>query len=164
MSTKNNLSIRISEHNLQAVQDALAAARNALSDYFMALSADDRKTLLKMSDKSYPFVDKVMDYVISHPEFVPPFLDLEEMRKDWDALQQLVPLIREIGQLYSNLSDTAMLAGSESYSASLGYYQSVKQAAKMNVPGAKVIYEDLRQRFEGQGKKKNGAKTHPSIS
>lgn len=163
MSTKNILSIRISEHNLQAVQDALAATRSALSAYFLALSAEDRKTLLKMSDKSYPFVAKVMDYATSDPEFVPPFIDLEEMRKDWDALQQLVPLIREMGQLYSNLSDTAMMAGSESYSAALSYYHSVKQASKMNVPGAKVIYDDLRQRFEGQGKKKNGAKTYPPI-
>jgi hypothetical protein len=27
-------------------------------------------------------------------------------------------------------------------------------AAKMNIPGAKAIYDDLRVRFEGQGKVK----------
>jgi hypothetical protein len=163
MSTKNVLSIRISDQDLQIAKEALSACRTALSPYLQALSVSQRKTILKMSDKSEPFVAKVMDYVTSAPEFVPPFIDLEEMRKDWDAQQQLVPLIREMGQLSSNLGDTAMLARSESYSASLSYYHSVKQAAKMNVPGAKIIYEDLRQRFDGQGKKKNEAKTYPPI-
>jgi hypothetical protein len=35
----------------------------------------------------------------------------------------------------------------------LSYYNSVKQAAKVNAPEAKAIYEDLRKRFEKQGRK-----------
>lgn len=163
MSTKNVLSIRISDQDLQTAKEALSACRAALSPYLQALSVTQRKTILKMSDKSEPFVSKVMDYVASDPKFVPPFMDAQEMHKDWMALQDLMPLIREIGQFYSNLNDTAMLAGSESYAASLSYYNSVKQAVKMNIPDAKVIYEDLSQRFDGQGKKKNGAKTYPPI-
>jgi hypothetical protein len=31
----------------------------------------------------------------------------------------------------------------------LAYYQSVREAARRNVQGAKGIYEDLRQRFPG---------------
>jgi len=50
--------------------------------------------------------------------------------------------------LCDNLPDTEMLSGSEAYVAALTYYNSVKQAAKMNVPSAKAIYEDLRKRFE----------------
>ena len=41
-----------------------------------------------------------------------------------------------------------MLSGSEAYGEALAYYQSVKQAAKRNIPDAKVIYQDLRKRFE----------------
>lgn len=41
-----------------------------------------------------------------------------------------------------------MVAGSEAYSAALTYYNTVKQANNMNIPGAKVIYEDLKKRFE----------------
>ena len=40
-----------------------------------------------------------------------------------------------------------MMAGSEAYIASLSYYNSVKMAAKLNVPGAKPIYDDLKKRF-----------------
>lgn len=46
-----------------------------------------------------------------------------------------------------------MLAGSEAYAAALSYYNSVKMASKLNVNGAKAIYEDLRKRFEHKSKK-----------
>jgi hypothetical protein len=45
------------------------------------------------------------------------------------------------------------LSGSEAYVASLAFYNSVKQAARINVPGAKAIAEDLKLRFARQGKR-----------
>jgi hypothetical protein len=154
MTTKNALSIRIPKQDLQAAKEAFSLCRTILAPYLQALSPSQRQTILKMSDKSRPFVAKTIDYMASRPKFVPLFLDLEEVQKDWMALQELLPLIREMGQFYSNLNDTATLAGSESFTASLNYYNSVKQAAKMNIPDAKVIYDDLSQRFEGQRRRK----------
>jgi len=52
-----------------------------------------------------------------------------------------------------------MLAGSEAYVAALSFYNSVKQAAKLNVPEAKTIYEDLKKRFAGQGVKTETSET-----
>lgn len=57
-------------------------------------------------------------------------------------------------QLVLNLDDTTTQAGSESYTAALTYYNSVKQAAKLSVPGSKAIYEDLRKRFASNGNRK----------
>lgn len=42
-----------------------------------------------------------------------------------------------------------MALGSEAYIASLTIYNTVKQATKLNVPGADAIYQDLRERFPG---------------
>jgi len=36
------------------------------------------------------------------------------------------------------------MADGESYINALSYYNSIKQAAKMDIPGAKSIYEDLK--------------------
>jgi hypothetical protein len=154
MTTLNNLSFQIPEADLQAAKDALATIQTTLSPYLMALSPEERRVLPKMGDGTTPFVSKVIEYADDNPEFVPPFVNVQEMKLDWNAVQDLMPLLRTVSQLESNLNDTVMLAGSESFVSSLSYYNSVKLAAKMNVPGAKVIYEDLRQRFEGQGKVK----------
>ena len=148
MSLENAISIEIPENDVKKAQDALKTLTDILNPYLVALTSEQRKTLPKMGDGTEPFVAKVMDYTDSSPQFTPPYVDKNEMQKDWAAVNDLLPLFRGISQLDSNLNDTVMLAGSEAYVASLSYYNSVKQAAKVNVPDAKVIYEDLRQRFE----------------
>ncbi|WP_339705069.1 hypothetical protein [Algoriphagus aquimarinus] len=57
------------------------------------------------------------------------------------------------GQLFSNVSDTVMEAGSELYKGCLGYYAGVKIGAEMNFPDADPIQVDLGKRFVGQGRK-----------
>jgi hypothetical protein len=151
----NSISITIPPADLQAVKDALATINGILKPYLKALTPEDRRKLLKMGDGSEPFVSKVMDYAVSDPQFLPPFVQIVELEKDWDAYSALVPIFRTVQQLDSNLSDTVMLTGSEVFEGSLSYYNSVKMAAKMNVPDAKTIYEDLSKRFEAQGKRKS---------
>jgi hypothetical protein len=73
---------------------------------------------------------------------------------DMNAWEQLMSVLRPVQQLFTNLDDTTMEAGSESYVAALSYYNSVKQAAKMNIPGAKPIYDDLKKRFAANGERK----------
>ena len=153
MSTGNVISIEIPEAELQTVKDALATAQSTLAPYVVALTAEQRRTLPKMSDGTVPFVEKVLDYAEGDPNFVPPFMDVPEMKKDFEATEQLMPILRTVEQLANNLSDTTMLAGSEAYVASLSYYNSVKMAARMNVPGAKAIFDDLKKRFEAQGRR-----------
>ena len=75
-------------------------------------------------------------------------MQTEELMIDFKAYNNLIQVYREVEQLCANLDDTVMMSGSEAYMAALAYYHSVKQAAKMNVPNAKSIYEDLKQRFE----------------
>ena len=45
-----------------------------------------------------------------------------------------------------------MLAGSEADEFARAYYAAVGQAAKMGVPNAQAIYDDLSIRFEAQKK------------
>lgn len=151
---ENSISITIPPQDLQAVKDMLATIQGILEPYLIALTPEDRRRLLKMGDGSEPFVAKVMDYAVTDPQFLPPFVPLAEMNKDWEAVSGLLPIFRMVQQLQSNLSDTVMLTGSEAFEASLSYYNSVKMAARMNVPNAKTIYEDLSKRWEAQGRRK----------
>lgn len=155
MSTENSISIEIPEAEQQIVSDALSTVISTLSPYLVALTPDQRRTIPKMGDGTEPFVSKVMDYAQSDPDFVPPYVDVAEMNKDFTAVNQLVRLQRLVDQLQSNLNDSIMLAGSEAYISALSYYNSVKMAARMNVPGAKAIYEDLKKRFESQGPRRS---------
>jgi len=148
MSTGNVISIEIPQAELDTVKAALITIQTTLAPYVLALTPDQRMQLPKMGDSTVPFVSKVMDYATSDPQFTPPYMDVPELKKDFDAVQALLPILRTVDQLEDNINDTTMMAGSEAYIAALSYYNSVKMAAKMNIPGAKAIYDDLKKRFE----------------
>lgn len=157
MSAINLVSADIPEGEIQAVKDALKIVLDTLAPYLIALTAEQRKTMLKMGDGSEPFVEKVLDYIQSNPQFLPAVIDSVEMDKDYKVINQLTPILRTVEQLMSNLSDTIMEAGSELYSDCLGYYGGVQFGVKMNIPDAKPIDEDLRKRFAGQGRRKKSS-------
>lgn len=153
MPQENKVSIVLKPEDLKQVLDAISAANAILRPYLVALTPAERQELPKMSDGTAPFVQKTLEYAQTNSGFVPAYIDVKELKTDFDAVEALAQIFRPVEQLYFNLSDTMTLSGSEAYVASLAFYNSVKQAAKMNVPGAKAIAEDLKIRFSGQGKK-----------
>ncbi|GAA0879630.1 hypothetical protein GCM10009119_25980 [Algoriphagus jejuensis] len=154
MSTRNLVSVDIPDADITKVKDLLKEIMDLLGSHLIALTPEERRTMLKMGDGSGPFVDKVLDYIDSNPQFLPAIIDPKEMKKDWKTWNQLVPILRLVDQLQSNLSDTIMEAGSELYADCLGYYGGTQFGVKMNYPDAKPIEEDLAKRFAGQGKRK----------
>jgi hypothetical protein len=144
---ENKIIVSIPEEVITAVQEKLTEIMSSLDPYLIALSPDERQTIPKMSDKTLPFVEKTMAYTESAPQFAPPYMDVEGLLTDMKVHSQLIPLYREVRQLIDGLDDTTMEAGAESYVCALTYYNSVKQASKTDVPGAKAIAEDLGKRF-----------------
>ncbi|MCY1722333.1 hypothetical protein OU798_18435 [Prolixibacteraceae bacterium Z1-6] len=145
---ENKIDFIIPEDVIASVSQKISEIQTELKPYLIALSPDERRELPKMSDKTQPFVEKALAYSASAPQFAPPYMDTAGLANDMKVHEQLTPLLREIRMIYDNLDDTTMEAGAESYVCTLTYYNSVKMAAKMDIPGAKSIYEDLRKRFE----------------
>lgn len=144
----NKIDFTIPQEVIDGVTQKLNEIDTALKPYLLALSPDERKSLPKMGDGTQPFVEKAMDYSASAPQFAPPYMDTQGLTNDMKIHEQLTPLLRQVRMLSDGLDDTTMQAGAESYMCSLTYYNSVKMAAKMDIPGAKSIYEDLSKRFE----------------
>ncbi|MCF8259914.1 MAG: hypothetical protein K9J12_04015 [Melioribacteraceae bacterium] len=150
MPESNQVSIQIPPEVLQEIQTAVTNIQTKLAPYLIALSPEERHQIPKMSDKTTPFVEKTISYTESNPQFAPPYMKADEMKIDFDAVQTLKTIFNPLNQLVSNLDDSIMLSGSEAYIGSLAYYNSVKLASKMDVPGAKPICDDLKQRFPGR--------------
>ena len=144
---ENKIIVSIPDEIIVEVRGKLDEITSSLHPYLIALSPDERQTIPKMSDKTLPFVEKTMAYTESAPQFAPPYMDVEGLLTDMKVHSQLTPLLREVRQLIDGLDDTTMAAGAESYICALTYYNSIKQASKIDVPGAKAIAEDLGKRF-----------------
>lgn len=155
MSYENRISLNLNSTDITTIKHALTTLDRLLKPHLKALKSDERRHLPKMADGNLPFVEKAMDYAQSDPEFAPKYLNVPEMKVDYSAVELLTSFIRPLEQLVDNLGDSITLSGSELFVASLTYYNTVKQAAKTDVPGAKFIAEDLAKRFKFHGKKED---------
>jgi hypothetical protein len=130
------------------IEEAIALIR----PYSVVMTADERASALRVGDKSFTFITKVFAYTKTNPEFIPNYMDIRGFNVDFPDAGGHVDVVSLINQLYNYFDDTKLAARSEAYSASLYYYGNVQQAASVNLPGAKAIYDDLKQYFPRTGK------------
>ena len=147
MSVQNQISVEIPASVVAEVTQKLQECKTILAPFLQGLTNKQRKDMFKMGDKTVATVQKTKSYVDTNPEFVPNYMDKLEFLKDEAVVTQLNPISNLAKQLYTDTSDTVMLAGSEALKQALFYYGSVNEAQRQAVATAKPIYEDLSKRF-----------------
>jgi len=151
MNNDNRVSAVIDDAAVTDLLGHIQAMRAALP-FLLTLSAQDRRELPKMGDKSIGFDEKCVTYMASIPEFLPGFVDLGEVNKDRALRAKMMRFYADLAQLNDTVDDTLRVVTSEIWMADLAYYQAVREAARRGRPGAQPIYDDLRQRFPGPGR------------
>jgi hypothetical protein len=153
MSNSNQVNTEIPQAIIDAVVEKLSLAKKDLAPYMHALSNEDRQSLFKMGDKTLATVVKTQSFTLTNPEFVPNYMDLAAFNQDIAVANQLRPVLDLVNQLVTDVSDTAMLAGSEALEQALMYYGQVREADSRKVESSRAIYEDLKPRFARRSKK-----------
>ncbi|WP_320054507.1 hypothetical protein [uncultured Acetobacteroides sp.] len=118
--------------------------------WLISLTPEERLSGTHLGEKSISFATKTYDYIGTNPEYLPSYINKVEANRDFSLWSNINQMLRVSNILTDSLNDTAMQAGFEAMEVALAYYNSVKEAAKRNAPGAQTIYEDLRTRFPGQ--------------
>ncbi len=144
----NKISLTISEAQKTAVEEARAKLEDAVKTFLIQITKEELKSLPKLGDGRIPFVDKASQYAVTDPEFLPPFADVPEFNTDFQAFKDVREMVRPLEQIVDGLVNSMMVSGSESYHFARNYYQTVQFNAKMGVPGAQTIYEDLKKLYE----------------
>lgn len=129
--------------------------------YLQALTPEDRRNLPKVGDSTEAFLSKSIDYLETNGNFRPAYMDVNTVKTDYALNRTLTPFNNVLNEYASLVSDTRMRAGSEAYTGVLQYYNSLKEAAKRRIPGAKMILEDLMIRFEKKKRKVQPATEKP---
>ncbi len=154
MSQENLISTTMPADVLADIISKLNALNALMTNYLLFnLTPTDRLELSKMGDKTIAFVNKALEYAESNPTLVPAYLDIAEAKKDYALSQDLNTILKHVSTLQRAIEDTTMVAGSEAYNAALVFYNSVKGASRVNVPGSEAVYNDLQQRFAVKSKK-----------
>lgn len=132
------------------VDGAILTLKEVLVPKLIDLSTGEIQELPKMGEKTVDFVEKSLVHMEQNPNLVPAYVNVEEANKDLDGVRVLKTYYNPLEQLVGMISDSSTLSGSEAFTASLSFYNAVKAAAKVDVPGAKMIYNDLKSRFPGR--------------
>lgn len=151
---QNRISKEIPAADIEKFQQKMQEIRE-LFPWLISLTAEERLGGLRLGDRTYPFMMKAMEYVDSHPYFLPSYIDVAEMKKDFKLWVDLNSLLRANDILRDAIADTAAQAGAEAMEGVFAYYASVREAAKRNAPDAQTIYNELKVHFAGRGSKKN---------
>lgn len=138
------ISAQLSQADRDAVMAAIATIKAKLP-FLVDLSADDRKALPKMGDKSRAFVSKAMEVATQNPDFLPRSFDIAELQKDVQLFESLYPILLSLTQLQDLVDDTCLAVGSEAYAAALQVYTYAKASGQGT--GLETAVEELGLRF-----------------
>lgn len=148
MNNNNNNHVQsIPQAELDEIILSINKAITLMRPYVVTLTPEERSDLAKLSDKTLAFVEKTNSYALANPQLCPAYFDQAAFAIDFADYRSLRPLVVLTEQLLHNIDDTMMVAGSEAFIASLSFYNSAKDAAKRDIPGAKAVYDDLKTRF-----------------
>lgn len=155
----NRISASLSQADQQAVIAALNTIREKLP-FLVDLSPDERRTLLRMGDKSRGFVAAALELAMLNPDILPRSFDAAEMRKDVELLSTLSPVMAALSQLSELVEDTYMAVGSEAYASALLVYQYARAGGKgVALDGA---LDGLAQRFARKSRSAPGGEQPPA--
>jgi hypothetical protein len=146
---ENKHSQAIPAEVLAEAQQKISEVLAAMAPYIINLSALERQNHLKLGDKTLAFAEKAFEYAQANPAFAPSYLNMEMYTADMQDTTGLRVLLATLEQLVHGVDDTVMVAGGKAYNQSLIYYNALKQAAAQDIPGAKTLYNNLRERFPG---------------
>jgi hypothetical protein len=143
----SNLSAALSPAQITTIQTSIAAIKTGLP-FLVNLTKDERSTLSKMSDGTYAYVTKALDYATSNAALVPSFVNLGEAKRDLQLYNDLRSIHQQLAQLLEGIDDTEMALGIEAKDFADKFYASVKLASTSNVSGAKIVADDLGVFYE----------------
>lgn len=146
----NRLTLDITDTQKSGIASKTTELADLTKDFETEISKDELKSLSQIADGRLPFVEKSADYAVSDSEHLPAIVDVAEFQKDLKTYKDLRELVRPLRQILGNLETSMAVAGSEAWSAARAYYKMVQLNAKMGVPGAQAVYDDLKILFESK--------------
>ncbi|HWS86641.1 MAG TPA: hypothetical protein VN282_06740 [Pyrinomonadaceae bacterium] len=157
----NHISATLSQADRQDILAAVNTIREKLP-FLIDLTSEERRTLLRMGDKSRSFVAQALTVAEQNQGILPRTFEVAEMRKDVDLLAALEPIMASLSQLNELVEDTYMAVGSEAYASSLLVYQFARAAGKGSALDGAL--DALGQRFARKSKGAAGGTEPPDKS
>ena len=138
---------KITDDALQNAQDALDDLYNLLKPCFVELTPAERRAYVKIGLETIKFLDLSHRIAVNNSGLFPDFLKISLFRKEFFMTNELWKLLIKLDKLREAINDTEILAGNFALDTALAFYNTIKIAARHDIPGTEVIYEELRSAY-----------------
>ena len=129
------------EKILEATEDEISeSGYNDMTDA-------QRQRLLGSGIRRWGFIVKTFEIAGENGEFIPRFMDFEQLRGLVYEISETRNIVISLEQLARIYNDILLVAGNDAYRLALMYYRSVQDAARRGVPGAQAIFRRLEAFF-----------------
>ena len=142
--SQNLINLTLSDEQLAAADQALAALEQAFAG-FVALQAEQRKSLSRMGSKSEQFCRQTLTVLGENPQIVPASIGLADAQADLITLDRLRPRLSRLQKLAERAEDSETALGSDVMSLALEGYALLKVAGRTQ--GLEGARKELSSRF-----------------
>ena len=145
----NRLDVTATAEQLAAIDAALTSVEEA-TQFFVSLSPEQRKRMLKLGPKSEDFVRHAMEAGRLNPDIVPTALEMAEMDRDKAIRDAMVSFGQRLDALQQKARDTSTVAGADLMGASMVIYRAL--TANGRAAGLDEVLTRLRVRWDKPGR------------
>lgn len=154
MAQENMMSVEFTPEQITKMETAIQMMAEVLAGKGRSLTPKERQGYGRVKYEKEVWVSKVNTHLESSPATAPEYLDKAEFKRDFVAHTLINKWADAVEKQFELLEDTNRLLGYDLDESSLMYYRHISSSARNNAPGARTIYEDLKQQFPGGGGKK----------
>ena len=147
---ENRASLQITAQRLQLATEEAVTLRNELLQWRPGeteLSVSERARLHGTGVRRFGFISKVTEMMIVNSEFIPSFLNREQLVRQleyFEAVRNLNVVMQQVTRLNA---DVMLILGDSIFRMALMYYGAVRDAANRGAPGARELFRILQQFF-----------------
>ena len=142
--SQNLISLTLTDNQLAIVDQCLTDIETQLMD-LIAMNTAQRRSLMRMGDKSETFCRQTVNVLAQNPQIVPPSIKLADAQADLAALDRLRPRLQRLTRLAERGSDTEIALGSDVMNVALQGYALLKVAGRNQ--GLEGLRRELGSRF-----------------
>jgi hypothetical protein len=144
MSSQASVSLSFTDVQLAAIDAAITELETQFAG-LVGLTADQRRMLTKMGNKSEAFCRQTMSLLGQNPQLVPESVRLGDSRQLLAALDELRPRMQRLQRLGERIADTDTAVGSAVMQTALQGYALLKVTGRNQ--GLEALRESVGERF-----------------
>jgi len=126
--------------------------------YQPKLAPGERRPFCRFGAEFIKFLELSHAYAVEAPGLFPAFTDRDSFREDFLAANELWILINKVNRLREEFWDTEMLLGCRALKSAKAFYQTVKIAARHDIPAARVVFDELKPAFPRSARRRRKPK------